>query len=170
MVKLAKGLRIGALAAGIAIVVLAAYLTVVAERREAIGILKISIEDTNLGGLPFGLRALLMMVPALTFAYSMWQLARLLKLAADGEVFSAPAAHYLRSFGVWLLITTLLHVFLGFVIKGLYLWLSAAEHGQLDLSLNSRNVWNIFISALFMLVARVLADAYAIAEENKQII
>ncbi len=76
----------------------------------------------------------------------------------------------LAQFGVWLLITTVLQVVLGAIVKGGYLWLSGAEHGRLDLTLDSSALGNVFISALFMLVARVLADAYVIAEENKQII
>ena len=169
MVRLATALRIAALFAAAA-GVLFAFLASLVDPQSTTGLLKMSVDDPNAGDLPWALRAIVTVGPALTFAYAMWQLAKLLKLAAIGEVFSAPAAAHLRSFGVWLLVTTLLQVSLGFVVKGLYLWLSAAEHGRLDLTLHSSNLWNVFISALFMLVARVLANAYVIAEENKQII
>ena len=169
MTKLATSLRIAALIAAVAGVLFALAAATVSDPDSA-GVLKISIDDANVSGLPWALRTVVTVVPALTFAYAMWQLAKLLKLAATGDVFSAPAAAYLRSFGVWLLVTTLLQVSLGFVVRAMYLWLSDAEHGRLDLTLHSSNLWNVFISALFMLVARVLADAYVIAEENKQII
>jgi hypothetical protein len=168
MTKLATSLRIAALIAAVAGVLFAIAASVAGP--DSAGVLKISIDDSNVNGLPSPLRAVVTVVPALTFAYAMWQLAKLLKLAASGDVFSAPAAAYLRSFGVWLLVTTVLQVSLGFVVRAIYLWLSDAEHGRLDLTLHSSNLWNVFISALFMLVARVLADAYVIAEENKQII
>jgi len=84
-------------------------------------VLKVSIDDANALGLPQWLRAIVLLVPSLTFAYAMWMLAKLLRLVAVGEVFSASASDHLRSFGVWLLITTLLQVLLGFVAKALYL-------------------------------------------------
>jgi hypothetical protein len=170
MVRLAKGLRFAALLAAIAGIVLAFVAVAVSESPDAAGALEISIEDESALDLPLPLRLIVTVTPALTFAYAMWQLAKLLKLAAAGEVFSAPAGTYLRRFGVWLLVTTVLQVALSFVVKGLYYWLTGAEHGELNFVLHSSNLWNLFISLLFMLVARVLADAYAIAEENKQIV
>jgi hypothetical protein len=170
MIKLATGLRIAALFAAAAGVLFALFAATLTDLQSTAGVLKVAVDDPNAGDLPLALRSVITVGPALTFAYAMWQLAKLLKLAAVGEVFSAPAATYLRSFSVWLLITTVLQVSLGFVVKGLYLWIGAAEHGRLDLTLHSSNLWNVFISALFMLVARVLADAYVIAEDNKQII
>jgi len=170
MVRLARTLRFAALFAAVAGIAIAVLVAVFLGPDSATGLLKVSIDDANAAGLPTTLRATVVIVPALTFAYAMWQLAKLLKLAAAGEVFTAPAAVHLRSFGVWLLVTTLLQVSLGFIVKGLYLWLGNAEHGRLDLTLASSNLWNVFISVLFMLVARVLADAYVIAEDNKQII
>jgi hypothetical protein len=170
MTKLASSLRIAALLAAVAGVLFAIVAATISDPQSTLGVFKISVDDSNASGLPWALRSIVTVGPALTFAYAMWQLAKLLKLAAIGEVFSAPAAAHLRSFGAWLLVTTVLQVSLGFVVKALYLWLSDAEHGRLDLTLHSSNLWNLFISALFMLVARVLADAYVIAEENKQII
>lgn len=174
MTKLANGLRIAALIAAITSIVVAITVAVAAgpfgDPERAVGVLKLSTSEANLSGLSWPLRAIVTIVPALTFAYAMWQLSRLLRLTAAGEVFSSQAATYLRSFGVWLLVTTVLQVTLGLVVKALYLWLSGAEHGRLDLTLDSSDLWNVFLSALFMLVARVLADAYVIAEDNKQII
>src|SRR5262249_17910566 len=107
---------------------------------------------------------------ALAFAYSMMQLAGLLNLAANGAVFSAPAANYLRRSGLWLLITTLSGKVMPLLAQLLNVWVSRPAHGSISLGASSNDVWNIFLSALFMLVARVLADAYRIAEENRQIV
>jgi hypothetical protein len=166
---LARGLRIVALLAAAAGVVIA-VLGAVVNPDDTAGAVRVAAKDPNLAGLSLPLRMLVTVVPALTFAYAMWQLAKLLKLASAGEVFSSPAAAYLRSFSVWLLVTTVLQVSLGFIVKGLYLWLSGAEHGRLELAAESSDLWNLFLCALFMFVARVLADAYVLAEENKQII
>jgi hypothetical protein len=100
----------------------------------------------------------------------MLQLAGLLQLAARGEVFSPPAANYLRRCGLWMLITTLAGSLLPFLVQGMHQWLTHPEHGEVGLTISSKDVWDIFIAAVFMLVARVLSDAYRIVEDNRQII
>jgi hypothetical protein len=138
--------------------------------RTLFGIVSLDSHTVNSIELSAPLRALSALPTALAFAYSMAQLAGLLGLAARGEVFSAPAANYLRRAGLWLLITTLAGKVMPFLATLLQLWLSRPAHGEITLGASSNDVWNIFLSALFMLVARVLADAYRIAEENRQII
>ncbi len=114
------------------------------------------------------LRAPATLLPAAAFACAMAQLAALLKLVERGEVFSEPASRYLRRFGVWLLVATLAGVLCPFAAQVIHSLMLGSGESKLELS--SREAWNIFLSALFMLVARVLSDAYRLAEENRQII
>jgi len=117
---------------------------------------------------PAWLRGLATLIPAGAFIYAMLQLAALLRLVERGEVFSEPAARYLRRFGIWLLVATLAGVLLPLAAQVI----NSAIHGvrEIRIELSSRDFWNVFLSALFMLVARVLSDAYRLAEENRQII
>lgn len=117
---------------------------------------------------PVWLRALATLLPAAAFVIAMLQLAALLKLVDRGEVFSEPASRYLRRFGVWLLVATLVGVLCPFAAQAIHYAMIGG--GDLKLELSSRDGWNVFLSALFMLVARVLSDAYRLAEENRQII
>lgn len=170
MKRLATSLRALSLAAAALALVAPAISIVQPQFQSQLGVLGVSFDTPGVETLPAGLRALAVIVPALCFAYAMWQLAGLLRLAARNEVFSAPAASYLRRFGVWLLITTLADKLSGLAAKFLDLFLNHGGHGSVQLSASSEDFWNIFLSTLFMLVARVLSDAYRIAEENRQII
>jgi hypothetical protein len=122
-----------------------------------------------LEALPAWLRLLAICTPAAALLYALWRLAALLKLIAAGQVFSAPAANHLRSFGVWLLTATLME---NLAVPLLHLGhtLLSDLHGSVKFGFTSNDIWNMFLSLLFMLVARVLADAYELAEENRQFI
>ena len=117
---------------------------------------------------PWWLRAPATLLPAAAFAYAMAQLAALLKLVEHGEVFSEPASRYLRRFGVWLLVATLAGVLCPFAAHAIHNVMLGVR--ELNLEFSSRDAWNVFLGALFMLVARVLSDAYRLAEDNRQII
>ncbi|HKE94226.1 MAG TPA: DUF2975 domain-containing protein [Povalibacter sp.] len=166
---LANTLRAGALAAAIGGLATAAAAMVTPQFHDVFGFLAVSV-DADVANLPAWIRVPAIAAPAACFAYAMWQLARLLQFVARGEVFSAPAAGYLRACGLWLLITTLTGTLLPFVLQALNVWLTHPAHAEFGLTMSSQEVWNIFISAIFMLVARVLSDAYRIAEDNRQII
>jgi len=170
MKTLTKVLHMAALLAPVAGLAMAVAATVNPEFRSTYGSFIVSVDAMQVGAMSWPLRAIVFVLPALAFAYAMFQLAALLSLAARDQVFSPPAAVHLRRFGLWLLITTLAGNLLPGIAQALHLLLTRSEHGQLGFSLSSADLWNIFISAVFMLVARVLADAYRIAEENRQII
>lgn len=124
--------------------------------------------DTDVPAVPWWLRAPATLLPTAAFVFAMAQLAALLKLVERGEVFSEPASRYLRRFGVWLLVATLAGVLFPFAAQAIHNLMVGVR--ELKLELSSRDAWNVFLSALFMLVARVLSDAYRLAEENRQII
>ena len=170
MKRLATSLRALAWAAAFLALAAAAVSIVQPQFRGQLGVMNVIFDTPDIQTLPADLRAVAVVVPALCFAYAMWQLAGLLRLAARNEVFSAPAAVYLRRFGVWLLITTLADKLALAAAKILDFFLNHGGRGSLKFSLSSEDIWNVFLSALFMLVARVIADAYRIAEENRQII
>lgn len=169
MIRLASALRAVAVFAALAGLVIAVLGVARPQFSAALGLVSFTLDATELAALPHWLAGIVSAIPALTFAYAMYQLAQLLKLAMRAQVFSAPAANYLRGFGLWLLVTTLAESLLPAAAQMLHLWWTHT-HGSVELSISSAGLWNIFISALFMLVARVLADAYRIAEDNRQII
>jgi hypothetical protein len=119
--------------------------------------------------LPPWLRVIAICMPAAALLYALWRLASLLALIGAGQVFSAPAANHLRSFGVWLLTATLMEN-LAVPLLNLTHTLLADLRGAVKFDITSNDIWNMFLSLLFMLVARVLADAYELAEENRQFI
>lgn len=170
MRTLALSLRVGALFAAVFGLVMAVLTIAHPDSPAFFGAVSLDTRTEGLRTLSMPMRVLSEVPAALAFAYSMMQLAGLLGLAARGEVFSAPAALYLRRSGLWLLITTLVGKAMPLLVQLLHMWVSRPAHGELHLSADSNDVWNVFLSALFMLVARVLADAYRIAEENRQII
>jgi hypothetical protein len=121
--------------------------------------------------MPFALRGLSVSLATAPLVYALLRLAALLGLATRGEVFSAPASAHLRSFGLWLLIATLAQSLVPMLLQLTQYWLAAANStGTIKLEFSSADAWNVFMSALFMLVARVLSDGYRLAEENRQFI
>jgi hypothetical protein len=129
------------------------------------------LETSVPGDWPLWLRALAIGASTAPLLYALWRLAALLRLAAHGAVFSAPAAAHLRSFGLWLLIATLVESFFpGLLQLVRYAVSDLAGTFKLTWTLASSDIWNVFLSALFMLVARVLSDGYRLAEENRQFI
>ena len=127
----------------------------------------VSIEYTNY---PWYLRLLASLPADLALAYALARLAALLGYAARGEVFSAPAAQHLRSFGVWLLLATLGDLILPTAAQVMNVWVQPPGAYKIRLSLESDSLWRLFFSTLVMLLARVLSDAYRLAEENRQFI
>ena len=119
---------------------------------------------------PWYLRLLMFIPPALAMAYAMARLAALLTYAARGEVFSAPASGHLRGFGLWLLISTLSEVLLPVVAQGLNGLAQSPEAFSISFKFDSEIIWKVFFSTLIMLLARVLSDAYRLAEENRQFV
>jgi hypothetical protein len=119
--------------------------------------------------MPFVLRGLSTGLATAPLVYALLRLAALLGLATRGEVFSAPASAHLRSFGLWLLIATLAQSLIPVLLQFAHFW-AADLGGTIKFEFSSSDVWNVFLSALFMLVARVLSDGYRLAEENRQFI
>lgn len=170
MKRLASVLRTVVLAAALVSLVSAVLAVIQPNFEGRFGVMNLSVEGAEIEGLPAWLRGVAVVIPALAFVYAMARLAGLLRLAARNEVFSAPAAAHLRSFGVWLLVATVAGKLLPLAAHVLDLWWYRGGHGNVQFTLTSDDFWNLFVSTLFMLVARVLSEAYRIAEENRQFI
>ena len=119
---------------------------------------------------PWYLRVLVIGVPAAAMAYALARLVLLLGHAARGQVFSAPASGHLRSFGLWLLLSTLADILLPVPTQVMNHLLQASETFEFSLTFDTEVVWKVFFSTLVMLLARVLSDAYQLAEENRQFV
>ena len=133
--------------------------------------LALQVDATNqYASYPWYLRVLLFIPPALAMAYAMARLAALLGCAIRSQVFSAPASGHLRSFGVWLLISTLADIFLPLPVEVLNVLLQSPEAFTIGFNFGNEGLWNVFFSTLIMLLARVLSDGYELAEENRQFI
>jgi hypothetical protein len=132
-------------------------------------LLAAKVETSLPADLPFWLRALSISFATGPLVYALLRLAALLGLATRGEVFSAPASAHLRSFGLWLLIATLAQSLFPALLQFALYWATDLE-GTINIELSSDDAWNVFLSALFMLVARVLSDGYRLAEENRQFV
>lgn len=99
--------------------------------------------------------------------WGLFQLRALFRCYADGEVFSKAASGSLYRFALALL----LHAFAGFLGRTLIPLALTMQNppGQrkLVIAISSDDVSTVFVAVTFMVIAWVMAEAAAMAEENK---
>jgi hypothetical protein len=101
--------------------------------------------------------------------YGLLRLVRLMRLYEAGLVFDPQAASHLRVFA-WCLFGSQVAEFGSETVLRLTMYILMPQIRPVPLRINTQELWSVFMSVLVLLLARVLSQAYLIAEENKQII
>jgi hypothetical protein len=107
---------------------------------------------------------------SLVYLAGLYRLVRLMRLFEQGEFFSVLAVAHLRAFALSLLLATVV----GCALPALELWvahLMGSEHvTAIAVAVDSSDLWQGFISALFFVVAVILGEARQLAEDNQLIV
>lgn len=98
---------------------------------------------------------------------ALWQLSRMLRAIAAGDLFSARVVGAFRAFALWLLIVALVWIAVPIVMS--LAGGSGTEH-RYEFKLQLRDLMTIGITLILFLVARLLERARAIDEEMREIV
>ena len=96
---------------------------------------------------------------------ALFRLAQMLKRIASGEIFSAAAIGYFRSFAFWLLVTAAISL-----LSPLAVAATGPTLNRIELSFNFRDVLTVGITLLLFLLARLLERARQLDEEMREIV
>jgi hypothetical protein len=101
--------------------------------------------------------------------FGLWRLSMLMRLYEQQLLFDPRTVVYLRQFAVALVANRVFYFLADPAIRLVYDL--AHPHGpKAEIALHSSDLWNIYISLVFLLLSRVIAEAYLIAEDNAQIV
>ena len=108
---------------------------------------------------------------AATFTmWALWSLRRLFLLYAHGSVFSAEALSSLNQVATALFAS----VIVGFIseapISFFLTWSRGAHHREISLSFGTSDVATLFIAGVVLVIARVMAEAQRVADENAKFV
>jgi len=101
--------------------------------------------------------------------YGLLRLVRLMRLYESGRLFDPRAASHLRVFA-WCLFASQVAEFGSETVLRVTMYILMPQIRPVPLRINTQQLWSVFLGILVLLLARVLAQAYLIAEENEQII
>jgi hypothetical protein len=99
----------------------------------------------------------------------LWRLSSLMRLYEQGRLFDPAAVVYLRQFSVSL-VASETYYFLADPIIRVVFDLLHPNGPKAEVAMHSRDLWDIYISVVFLLLSRVISEAYLIAEDNSKII
>jgi hypothetical protein len=101
--------------------------------------------------------------------FGLWRLSLLMRLYEQGRLFDPAAVVYLRQFSVTL-VASLIYYFLADPVIRVVFDLMHPHGPKAEIAMHSRDLWNIYISVVFLLLSRVISQAYLIAEDNSKIV
>ena len=118
---------------------------------------------------PFGFRLVAFLFALAPAGFTVWallSLRRLFLLYAHGEVFSHQALRMLNHVAVALFAS----VIVGFVMQApitlLLSWHLGAGHRSVSIGIGSHEVASLFMAGVVLVIARVMAEARRVADEN----
>jgi Protein of unknown function (DUF2975) len=109
-------------------------------------------------------------VPLALLLAGIWQAKRCFHQFALGEVFTAQATGYLRSFAGWVALAALAAIVAGAVTSGLLTLNNPPGMRHLSLGISSNHIFTLFFAGLVWLMADVIGQGQALAEENGQFV
>jgi len=117
--------------------------------------------------LPFRLAALACALAAVGFTmWALWSLRQLFLKYAAGEVFSQEALRYLSNVAVALFAGVIVDFVMQAPISFLLTWSLGHGHREISLSFGSGDVATLFMAGVVLVIARVMAEARRMADEN----
>ena len=139
----------------------------------AIGLDWNGVSAAKIGQTPFGFRLVAFLFALAPAGFTVWALAslhRLFRCYAHGEVFSHRALAMLNHVAVALFAS----VIVGFVMQApitlLLSWHLGAGHRAISLGIGSHDVAQLFVAGTVLVIARVMAEARRVADENESFV
>jgi hypothetical protein len=109
-------------------------------------------------------------IPALLFAAALWQVRKFAGLYMAGDPFPAGAGAHIKKFGYLLLALAVAQILTGIALSVLLSIHMPAGQRMLAIGISSTNVATLVIAALVMMIARLLDEAFSVAEDNRSIV
>jgi hypothetical protein len=109
-------------------------------------------------------------VPLALLLLGVWQAKRCFAQFAQGHVFTAQATGYLRSMAGWVAAAALAAIVAGTVVSVLLTLNNPPGMRSLAVGVSSNHVFTLFFAALVWLMADVIGQGQALAEENERFI
>jgi len=110
------------------------------------------------------------LVPTAFTMWALWSLRRLFLLYAAGSVFSHEALSALNQVAVALFASVIVSFISGAPITALLSWPNGPHHREISLSFGSDDVATLFIACTVLVIARVMAEAQRVADENAKFV
>lgn len=126
-----------------------------------------------LGPLPLSQRllaAVLAAVPLGLLLAGVWQAERCFALFAQGQVFTAHAVACLRRFAGWVAAAALAAIIAGAAVSVVLTLNNPPGMRHLALGIGSSDVFTLFVAALVWLMADVIGQGHALAQENESFV
>lgn len=109
-------------------------------------------------------------LPLAFLLLGVWQAKLCFEQFVKGEVFTAKAVGCLRRFAGWVAAAALAAMVAGMAISVLLTWNNPPGTRQLAVSFSSNQIFTLFFAALVWLMADVIGQGQALADENKQFV
>ena len=102
--------------------------------------------------------------------WALWSLRRLFILYARGSVFSAEALAALNHVAVALFASVVVAFAMQAPISLALTWPRGVHHREISLSFGSGDVGTLFMAGVVLVIARVMAEAQRVADENAKFV
>lgn len=109
-------------------------------------------------------------VPLVMLLMGLWQARSCFALFAQGQVFTGRATQHLRRFAAWVGAATLSGVLAATVNSVVLTWHNTPGTRRLAMGLGSDQLFMLLFAALVYLMADVIAQGQALAEENERFV
>ena len=109
-------------------------------------------------------------VPLGLLLVGVWQAKRCFDLFGQGRVFTAQAVDRLRRFAGWVAAAALAAIVAGAAISGLLTLNNPPGLRQLSVGISSNHVFTLFVAGLVWLMADVIGQGQALADENERFV
>ena len=109
-------------------------------------------------------------LPAALFAAALWQVCRFAALYEAGDAFPAGAGAHLKRFGYLLLGLAVAQILTGMALSVLLSIHLPEGQRMLAIGISSANLATLIVAVLVMLIARLLDEAFTVAEDSRSII
>lgn len=122
---------------------------------------------------PFDFRAaafVFALAPAGFMAWALSSLARLFRGYSQGDVFSRRALRLLNHVAVALFASVILDIAMQPPVSLLLSWYKGDGHRALSIGIGNHEVGGLFIAGAVLVIARVMAEARRVADENESFV
>lgn len=109
-------------------------------------------------------------VPLAMLLLGVWQVKSCFEQFAQGRVFTAQATAHLRRFAGWVAAAALAAIVAGMVVSVLLTLNNAPGMRHIAVGISSNHVFTLFFAALVWVMADVISQGQALAEENERFI